>query len=182
MFFISSENELQRRVCCGVITTINRQMMDESQKLANNCDNPTPDIARPVFTIRLETKCNLVCNVMSLTFPEARFRADTELDSPSSSSFSWRVALEQPLQAPPSARRQSCRNAAVMFARFQKRQRTLSRAAIVFYCSIQPLCASLLNSSVGQTCQVAEKLERAELRQPIVATCQRNSVRVRNFP
>lgn len=64
---------------------------------------------------------------------ETKLGADTELESPSSSSFSRRVALEQPLHAPPLARRGSCRRAADMVCRFKKRQRTLLKAAIVIF-------------------------------------------------
>lgn len=116
--------------------------MNESRRLAKHttvCDYPTtPDVARPVFTLWLENKCSSVCGVVSLTLSGLNFGAetDTELESPSSSSFSRRVALEQPLHAPPLARRESSRRPADMVCRFKKRQRTLSKAAIVFFFKI----------------------------------------------
>lgn len=51
-----------------------------------------------------------------------------------------------------------------------------------FYCSVPPLCASLLNSSgEGTTMSGCKEGSRAGLRQPIVATYQSDSVGVRNF-
>lgn len=114
--------------------------MNHADWPTHDCDYPTtPDIARPVFTLWLENKCSSVCGVMSLTLSglnfgaETKFGADTELESPSSTSFSRRVALEQPLHAPPLARRESSRRPADMVCRFKKRQRTRSKAAIVVF-------------------------------------------------
>lgn len=64
---------------------------------------------------------------------DAKFGADTEVESPSSSSFSRCVALEQALRALPLARCESCRKTADMFCLWNQWQRMLAEAATGFY-------------------------------------------------
>lgn len=169
--------------------------MNESRRLAKHTTAITQQHQTspgPCLHSWLEDKCSSVCGVVSLTLSglnfgaETKFGADTELESPSSSSFSRRVALEQPLHAPPLARRESSRRPADMVCRFKKRQRTLSKAAIVFlFVFFKLLFTPYMRfaSEFQRGTTISRWLRRgrgAGLRQPIVATYQRGSLRVRN--